>query len=45
MTGSNPNEVVERYHQDVVGLPVVTPQWALGWHQSRHGYKDTAYLN
>jgi len=43
-TGANPNEVVELYHNNIVGLPVVTPQWALGWHQSRWGYKDTAFL-
>jgi len=32
ITGANPNEVVEAYHMNIVGLPVVTPQWALGWH-------------
>lgn len=42
--GANPNEVVQTYHQRIVGLPVVTPQWALGFHQSRWGYKDTAFL-
>ena len=40
--GATPNEVTEIYHNHIVGLPVVTPQWALGWHQSRWGYKDTA---
>lgn len=39
-----PNGVVATYHNSIVGLPVITPQWALGWHQARWGYKDTAYL-
>lgn len=42
--GETPNDVVQTYHQRIVGLPVVTPQWALGWHQSKWGYKDTQYL-
>lgn len=31
-SGATPNDVVTTYHQRIVGLPVVTPQWALGWH-------------
>jgi len=27
------------YHT-IVGTPVLTPMWALGWHQSRYGYKN-----
>lgn len=30
MFGPSPNEVTQRYH-DVVGKPVLTPMWALGW--------------
>jgi len=26
----------------IVGKPVLTPQWALGWHQSRWGYTSLA---
>jgi alpha-glucosidase (family GH31 glycosyl hydrolase) len=44
MQAPTPNGVVRTYHNSVVGLPAVTPQWALGWHQSRWGYKDTAFL-
>ena len=29
--GSNPSEVVKTYHE-IVGKPVLTPMWALGWH-------------
>lgn len=28
------------YH-GIVGTPVLTPQWALGWHQCRWGYNST----
>lgn len=43
-TGATPDEVVQGYHNRIVGLPVVTPQWALGWHQCRWGYRTTAHL-
>ena len=26
---------------NLVGLPAMVPEWALGWHQSRFGYNDT----
>lgn len=29
--GKNPNELTANYHR-IVGAPVVTPMWALGWH-------------
>ena len=29
--GDTPNYVVEQYHH-IIGKPVLTPQWALGWH-------------
>jgi alpha-glucosidase (family GH31 glycosyl hydrolase) len=25
-------QLVSAYHQNIVGLPVLTPFWALGWH-------------
>ena len=34
MTAMSPEEVIKMYHS-IVGPPVLTPQWALGWHQSR----------
>ena len=40
MMGKNPNEIAMLY-QSVVGKPVLTPQWALGWNQCRWGYKNT----
>lgn len=42
-TGKGPNEVTQAYHR-IIGTPVVTPQWALGWHQSQWGYKNTAAM-
>jgi alpha-glucosidase len=41
--GKNPNELTQAYHR-IIGAPVVTPQWALGWHQSQWGYKNTAAI-
>jgi alpha-glucosidase (family GH31 glycosyl hydrolase) len=25
-------ELITTYHQNIVGLPVLNPLWALGWH-------------
>ena len=41
--GSDPNEMIEKYHT-IVGKPVLTPQWALGWHQCRWGYTNVEAL-
>ena len=43
MFGANPNAVTVAYHT-IVGKPVVTPQWALGWNQCRWGYRNTTDL-
>jgi len=40
MYGQDPNEVTVQY-QSIVGNPVLTPQWALGWNQCKWGYKST----
>jgi alpha-glucosidase (family GH31 glycosyl hydrolase) len=45
MLGQNANEVVQMYHQGVVGTPVQVPSWALGWSQCRWGYKNLEQLN
>lgn len=42
--GANPNEVVIQYHK-IVGFPVLTPQWALGWNQCRYGYENASQVN
>lgn len=42
--GADPNAVVQTFHQRIVGLPVMPPQWALGFHQSRAGYKSVSEL-
>jgi len=42
--GATPDEVTIGY-QKIVGKPVLSPTWALGWHQSEFGYHDTAALN
>lgn len=43
MFGADPNEVTQLY-QTIVGKPVNTPQWALGWSQCRWGYPDLQHL-
>ena len=43
MNAGSPDEVTVLYHM-IVGKPVLTPQWALGWHQCRWGYNDTQAL-
>lgn len=35
---------VANFHR-MVGLPVMVPEWGLGWHQCRYGYNDTAQVN
>jgi alpha-glucosidase (family GH31 glycosyl hydrolase) len=35
--GDDPIEVTREYHR-IVGSPVLTPMWALGWHQCKWGY-------
>jgi len=39
MSAIGPNEVTKAYQQ-IVGNPVMVPQWALGWNQCRWGYKN-----
>lgn len=41
--GANPDELTKAYHS-IIGRPVMTPQWALGWHQCRWGYNTTKAL-
>ena len=36
--------LVNAYHQNIVGLPVLTPYWALGWNQCRWGYRNDTML-
>ena len=43
MTGKDPDEITYKY-QKIVGFPVLTPQWALGWNQCKWGYKSTQEL-
>lgn len=42
--GDNPDAVTQMYHSAIVGNPVLTPQWALGWNQCKWGYKNTTML-
>ena len=44
MFAQTPDEVTKMYHSAIVGSPVLTPRWALGWHHCRYGYKDTQQL-
>lgn len=41
--GTDPHNVTKRYH-DLVGKPVLTPMWALGWQQCKWGYTGTEDL-
>lgn len=41
--GANPDALTKAYHS-IIGTPVVTPQWALGWHQCKWGYATTDAL-
>lgn len=41
--GPTPADVVRQY-SGIVGRPALPPRWALGWHQSRYGYRDLADL-
>ena len=36
--------LVSTYHQNIVGLPVNTPFWALGWNLCRWGYRNDTML-
>jgi alpha-glucosidase (family GH31 glycosyl hydrolase) len=38
LPSQNPDGVVAKYHS-LVGTPVLTPQWALGWHQCKWCYR------
>lgn len=42
-SANSPNTLTKMYH-NIVGKPVHTPLWALGWHQCRYGYKNTSQL-
>lgn len=44
MDGENPQEVLKKYHS-IIGIPVLLPQYALGWHQSRKGLTLATDLN
>mmetsp|Transcript_5855 Transcript_5855/g.9428 ORF Transcript_5855/g.9428 Transcript_5855/m.9428 type:complete len:134 (+) Transcript_5855:3644-4045(+) len=37
-------EGLSQQYQMLVGLPVVVPQWAYGWHHSRWSYSNTEKL-
>jgi len=43
MFAAEPNYLTELYHS-IVGPPVLPPQWSLGWHQCRWGYKNLDML-
>lgn len=34
----NPSTLVKQYHK-LIGTPQLPPQWMLGWHQAKFGYK------
>ncbi|MBI5608123.1 MAG: hypothetical protein HY902_04525 [Deltaproteobacteria bacterium] len=41
VAGPSAAQVLDRYTQ-LTGRPFLPPRWALGWHQSRWGYPDSA---
>jgi alpha-glucosidase (family GH31 glycosyl hydrolase) len=40
MSAATADAVVTLYQKNIVGLPVMVPQWILGWNQCRWGYTD-----
>jgi alpha-glucosidase (family GH31 glycosyl hydrolase) len=42
--GESPTKVTKMYHSAIVGSPVMTPRWALGWHHCKYGYTSTQDL-
>ncbi|MHB8262993.1 MAG: TIM-barrel domain-containing protein [Acidimicrobiales bacterium] len=43
LTAGSPAEVLEQY-TDMTGRPPLPPRWALGYHQSRWGYKTERHV-
>lgn len=43
INGNSAENVLRKYH-NIIGRPVLPNFWALGWHQSRWGYKNTTNL-
>lgn len=37
-------EDVTKTYYNLIGKPILPPEWAFGWHQSRFGYTNTAAL-
>jgi alpha-glucosidase (family GH31 glycosyl hydrolase) len=42
--GPDIESVIKQYHS-VIGPPVLSPYWSLGWHQCRWGYRNTTELS
>lgn len=42
-TGKTPEEVIRKYHK-IIGYPVLTPIWSLGWQQCKFGIRNDTYL-
>ena len=42
-TGKTPEEVIKKYHK-IIGQPVLTPFWSLGFQQSKFGIRNDTYL-
>jgi alpha-glucosidase (family GH31 glycosyl hydrolase) len=41
--GATPEQVTQKYYT-LIGNPVLVPQWGLGWHQCRYGYRSVDTL-
>jgi alpha-glucosidase len=41
---NSPEDLIQKYHNHIVGNPVLIPQWSLGWHQCYWGYETTDWL-
>ena len=41
------NQISEVVHEyiELVGYPIMVPEWSLGWHQCRYGYNNTNDVN
>lgn len=45
MFGATPDSISAQYQNNIVGNPVLVPQWALGWNHCKYGYNNASEVN